>query len=337
MTVISPSPAGLHATSTRLPVEGLLPSFDGATGWLNSPPLTAADLAGKVVVANFWTFTCVNWLRQLPHVRAWAGKYSDHNVVVIGVHAPEFGFERDRANVERAVHDLRIDYPVAIDNDYAVWSAFDNHYWPALYLADDLGRIRYHHFGEGEYAQSEMVLQRLLVEARLTDHDHEVVPVEARGVEAPADWDHLRTPETYLSGGRGERFASPGMAKPGRQTYELPEFLRFNQWALAGDWTIGPENVKLNRAGGIIAFRFVARDANLVLSPGTSERIPFHVLLDGQPPGSSHGVDIDEEGNGVLSDARLYQLVREHDTVRERTLTITLLDSGAEAYAFTFG
>ncbi|WP_127503699.1 redoxin domain-containing protein [Actinoplanes solisilvae] len=322
-----PAPVGLHTVSARLPVEGKLASFDGATGWLNSPPLTAADLAGKVVVVNFWTFTCINWIRQLPHVRAWAEKYGDHDVVVIGVHAPEFGFEHSRENVLRAVHDMRIDYPVAIDNDYAVWSAFDNHYWPALYFADETGLVRHHYFGEGEYDQSEMVLQQMLVDARLTDHDHEVVPVEALGVEAPADWDHLRTPETYLGGGRGV----------GRHDHERPESLNLNDWALTGQWAIGREYARLDRGGGSIAYRFLARDAHLVLSSGATGPIPFRVLLDGEAPGESHGLDVDDQGRGVLRDGRLYQLVRVHDTVRPRTLEITFLEPGAEAYAFTFG
>ena len=211
-----PAPAGLHTSSARLPVEGRLPSFEGATGWLNSPPLTPADLRGKIILVDFWTYTCVNWLRQLPYLRAWAGKYADHGLVVIGVHTPEFPFEHDLANVRRAVRDLRIDYPVAIDNDYAVWSAFANHYWPALYFADAQGRIRHHHFGEGEYQQSEMVIQQLLAEAGTTDHDHELVSVDARGLEAPADWASLRSPETYAGYERTENFASPGGGLPGK-------------------------------------------------------------------------------------------------------------------------
>ena len=309
-----------------------MPSLDGATEWLNSEPLDPAELRGRVVLVNFWTLTCINWLRQEPYVRAWSQAYRDDGLVVIGVHTPEFSFEHEIDRVRRATKEREIDYPVAVDNDYEIWSAFDNHYWPALYFVDADGIIRDHHFGEGRYEQSERVIQRLLGVER------ELVSVEGLGVEAEADWDHLRTPETYLGYGRGERFASPdGAAFDERRAYELPERLRLNHWALAGEWTIGRENVVLDQAGGSIAYRFHARDAHLVLSPGAREPIPFRVLLDGEAPGPSHGVDVDEDGNGVLRDGRLYQLVREHDAVRERTLEITFLEPGAEAYAFTFG
>ena len=310
-----------------------MPSLGGATGWLNSEPLGPAELRGHVVLVNFWTLTCINWLRQEPYVRAWSQAYRDDGLVVIGVHTPEFSFEHeiDLACGE-ATKERGIDYPVAVDNDYEIWSAFDNHYWPALYFVDADGIIRDHHFGEGRYEQSERVIQQLLGVER------ELVSVEGLGVEAEADWDHLRTPETYLGYGRSEHFASPdGAAFDERRAYELPERLRLNHWALAGEWTIGRENVVLDQAGGSIAFRFHARDAHLVLSPGAREPIPFRVLLDGEAPGPSHGVDVDEDGNGLLRDGRLYQLVREHDKVRERTLEITFLEPGAEAYAFTFG
>ena len=251
-------PAGLHTTSAQLPVEGRLPSFEGATGWLNSPPLTADGLRGKVVLVNFWTYTCVNWLRQLPYVRAWAGKYS--GLVVVGVHTPEFSFEHNLDNVRRAVQDMRVDYPVAIDNDYVVWSAFDNHYWPALYFADAKGRIRHHHFGEGEYQQSEMVIQQLLAEAGSADAGHDLVSVEAPGVEAPADWETLRSPENYTGYGRTEGFASPGGAEPDKpHLYTVPARLSLNDWALAGDWTIQEEAATSNTASGQIACRFQAR------------------------------------------------------------------------------
>jgi hypothetical protein len=253
-------------------------------------------------------------------------------LVVIGVHTPEFSFEHELDRVRRATRELAVDYPVAVDNDYEIWSAFDNHYWPALYFVDADGIIRDQHFGEGRYEQSERVIQRLLGVER------ELVSVEGLGVEAEADWDHLRTPETYLGYGRSEHFASPnGAAFDERGAYELPERLRFNQWALAGEWTIGRESAVLDQAGGSIAYRFHARDAHLVLSPGAREPIPFRVLLDGKAPGPSHGVDVDEDGNGLLRDGRLYQLVREHDAVRQRTLEITFLEPGAEAYVFTFG
>jgi thiol-disulfide isomerase/thioredoxin len=309
-----------------------MPSLGGATGWLNSEPLGSAELQGRVVLFNFWTLTCINWLRQEPYVRAWSQVYRDDGLVVIGTHTPEFSFEHEIDRVRQATKEREIDYPVALDNDYQIWSAFDNHYWPALYFVDTDGTIRDQHFGEGHYEQSERVIQRLLGVER------ELVSVEGLGVEAEADWDHLQTPETYLGYGRSEHFASPdGAAFDERLTYELPERLRLNQWALAGDWTIGREKIVLDEAGGSIAFRFQARDAHLVLSPRAHEPIPFRVLLDGEAPGSSHGVDVDEDGNGLLRDGRLYQLVRQQDGVRERTLEITLLEPGAEAYVFTFG
>ena len=339
MTAHWRTPTGLHTSPARLPVEGRLPSFGSATGWLNSPPLTMADLQGKVTLVNFWTYTCINWLRQLPYFRAWAGKYAEHSLAVIGVHTPEFGFEHELANVRRAVHDMRIDYPVALDDDYAVWSAFDNHYWPALYFADAEGRIRHHHFGEGEYQQSDMIIQQLLTEAGTTDHDHELVSVEARGAEAAADWATLRSSENYTGYERTENFASPGGILPGEpHHYTPPAELRLNHWALAGDWTTQEEAARLDTADGRIACRFQARDLNLVMGPaasGTPTR--FRVLLDGQPPGPDHGTEVDDHGSGTLAEQRLYQLVRQHRPVTERTFHITFPDPGAEAYAFTFG
>jgi thiol-disulfide isomerase/thioredoxin len=295
-----------------------MPSLGGATEWLNSEPLGPAELRGHVVLVNFWTLTCINWLRQEPYVRAWSQAYRDDGLVVIGVHTPEFSFEHDIDGVRQATTERGIDYPVALDNDYEIWSAFDNNYWPALYFVDTEGVIRDHHFGEGRYEQSERVIQRLLGVER------ELVAVEGVGVEAEADWDHLRTPETYLGNLRSERFGSP-------------DRLPLNHWALAGEWTIGRESVVLDHAGGSIAHRFHARDAHLVLSRGAGEPIPFRVLLDGEAPGPSHGVDVDEGGSGLLGDGRLYQLVRQRDAVRERTLKITFLEAGAEAYSVTFG
>jgi thiol-disulfide isomerase/thioredoxin len=309
-----------------------LPSFAGATEWLNSEPLGSAELEGHVVLVNFWTLTCINWLRQEPYVRAWSRAYRDDGLTVIGVHTPEFSFEHDIDTVRRATQERGIDYPVPIDNDFEVWSAFANHYWPALYVVDAEGIIRDHHFGEGRYEQSERVIQRLLGVER------ELVSVKGLGVEAEADWDALGTPETYLGYARSEQFASAnGVAFGEPSAYEFPERLLFNHWALAGEWTIGPENVVLDQAGGSIAYRFHARDAHLVLSAGAREPIPFRVLLDGGAPGASHGVDVDEDGHGVLRDDRMYQLIREHDAVRQRTLEITFLEPGAEAYSFTFG
>jgi thiol-disulfide isomerase/thioredoxin len=308
-----------------------MPVLSGTTEWINSEPLSPAELRGHVVIVNFWTLTCINWLRTEPFVRAWSHAYRADGLIVIGVHTPEFSFEHDIDRVRRATKDRAIDYPVAVDNDYAVWSAFDNHYWPALYFVDKEGIIRDFHFGEGRYEQSERVIQRLLG----VDRQH--VTVEGLGVEAEADWRHLETPETYLGDRRGERFASPGGATFERRGYEFPAYLRLNDWALAGEWTIGPENVVLDRAGGSIAFHYHARDVHLVLSSGANGPIPFRVFVDGAAPGRSHGVDVDEDGNGVLRDGRLYQLVRAHDTVREQTVEITFLEPGAEAYAFTFG
>jgi hypothetical protein len=309
-----------------------MPSLGGATEWLNSEPLGLAELRGHVVLVDFWTFTCINWLRQEPYVRAWSQAYRSDGLIVIGVHTPEFSFEHEIDRVRQATRERGIDYPVAVDNDYVIWSAFDNHYWPALYFVDAEGSIRDQHFGEGRYEESERVIQRLLGVER------ELLPVEGLGVEAEADWDNLRTSETYLGHGRSEHFASPdGAAFDEGRAYELPERLRFNHWALEGEWTIGREKVVLDQAGGSIAFRFHARDAHLVLSPRAGEPIPFRVLLDGEAPGAAHGVDVDEDGKGLLQDGRLYQLVREHDAVRERTLEITFLEPGAEAYAFTFG
>ena len=309
-----------------------MPPLSGAAGWLNSEPLGPAELRGQVVLIDFWTLTCINWLRTEPYVRAWSQVYRSHGLVVIGVHTPEFSFEHGIDEVRRAVEVRGIGYPVAVDNDYAIWTAFANHYWPALYFADADGVIRDHHFGEGRYEQSERVIQRLL------GVEGDLVSAEGAGVEAQADWDHLRTPETYLGYGRSQNFTSPdGAAFGERRAYELPGRLPFNHWALAGEWAIGPEKVVLGQAGGSIACRFHARDAHLVLSRGTRQPIAFQVSLDGAAPGPSHGVDVDERGDGLLSDGRLYQLVRQDGEVRERTLEVAFTEPGAEAYVFTFG
>src|SRR5437879_6118068 len=285
-----------------------MPPLGGATEWLHSEPLGPADLRGHVVLVDFWTLTCINWLRTEPYVRAWSQAHRNDGLVVIGVHTPEFSFEHEIDRIRQATKERGIDYPVAVDNDYEVWSAFDNSYWPALYFVDAHGIIRDHHFGEGRYEESERVIQRLLGVER------ELVSVEGLGVEAEADWDHLRTPESYLGYERSDEFASPnGATLAERVAYELPKRLRLNQWALAGEWTIGREKVVLNQADGSIAYRFHARDVHLVLSPGAREPITFRVLLDGEAPGPSHGVDVDEDGNGLLQEGRLYQLVREHD------------------------
>lgn len=309
-----------------------MPSLKGATKWLNSAPLDPERLLGLVVLVDFWTLTCINWLRTEPYVRAWSRSYRDDGLVVIGVHTPELSFEHDVARVRRATEQRGIDYPVAVDNSYAIWSAFDNHYWPALYFVDRNGLIRDHHFGEGRYEQSERTLQSLLGVER------ELVSVVGLGVEAEADWKQLRSPETYLGYERSEHFASPNDAvfdEP--RIYESPKHLQLNHWALVGEWTIGNESVVSEQAGGAITYRFHARDAHLVMSPGIREPIPFRVMVDGKTPGPSRGGDIDEHGNGLLQDGRLYQLLRAHDKVREQTLEITFLEPGAEAYIFTFG
>jgi thiol-disulfide isomerase/thioredoxin len=309
-----------------------MPSLGGAAEWLNSEPLSPSALRGHVVLVDFWTLTCINWLRTEPYIRAWSRAYRDDGLVVIGVHTPEFSFEHEVYRVRQATQDRSIDYPVAVDNGYAIWTAFDNHYWPALYFIDTDGFIRDHQFGEGRYSESEDLIQRLLGVKR------ELVSPVGVGAEAEADWDHLRSPETYLGHGRGENFASPGRAAfDERQSYQLPDHLELNQWALAGEWTVGREKVVLDQPGGTIGIRFHARDAHLVLSAGAREPVPFRVFLDGMPPGRSHGVDVDEHGNGVLRDGRLYQLVRQHGTVRERLLEVTFDAAGAEGYVFTFG
>jgi len=327
-------PAAVH-----LPIQGELPSLGGATGWINSQPLTLAELRGKVVLIDVWTYTCINWLRQLPYVRAWAEKYKNQGLVVIGVRTPEFAFEKNIDNVRRAAKDMKIDYPIAIDNEYAIWRALNNKYWPALYFVDAQGRIRHHHFGEGEYEQSERVIQQLLAEAGSDAISRELVSVDARGVEAAADWGSLRSPEIYLGYERTENFASPGgAASDKRRTYAVPARLRLNHWALSGDWTMNREAAVLNNASGQIAHRFHARDLHLVMGPaarGTSVR--FRVLIDGKPPGAAHGIDVDEQGNGTVTEQRMYQLIRQPKPIADRRFEIEFLDAAVEAFAFTFG
>jgi hypothetical protein len=325
--------------AVQLPVEGEMPSLGSATEWLNSQLLTAADLRGKVVLISFWTYTYINWLRQLPYVRAWAERYRDHGLVVIGVHTPEFSFERNVENVRRAAKDMRVNYPIAIDSDYAIWSAFKNRYWPALYFVDAQGHIRHHQFGEGQYEESEMILQRLLEEVGNDGITHELVSVDGRGVEAAADWDSLKSPETYLGYERTWNFASPGGAVLyERRVYDAPERLRLNHWGLSGDWKLRQQSAVLYEANGRIAYRFHARDLHLVMGPaarGTSVR--FRVLIDGEPPGTAHGIDVDDQGDGTVSEQRLYQLVRQETPIADRLFEIVFLDSGVEAYCFTFG
>ncbi len=316
-----------------------LTSLERADEWLNSPPLTAADLRGKVVLIDFWTYTCINWLRTLPYIRAWQKKYREQGLVVIGVHAPEFAFEKDVNNVRRAVKEMRIDYPVAVDSEHVIWRAFRNQYWPALYFIDAQGRVRHHYFGEGSYDQSEMIIQALLAEAGNGGVGRELVSVDAGGIEAAADWGNLKSPENYVGYERTENFASPGGAvldKP--RMYQVPAMLRLNEWALSGDWTVKNQVAVLNKPNGGIAYRFHARDLHLVMgpaAPGTSVR--FRVLIDGQPPGAAHGVDVDEQGEGTVTEQRLYQLIRQPQPIADRQFQIEFLGPGVEAFAFTFG
>jgi thiol-disulfide isomerase/thioredoxin len=322
----------------QLPVEGEMPSLEGAALWLNSQPLTAESLRGRGVLVQFCTYTCINWLRTLPYVRAWAEKYEGRGLTIVGVHTPEFPFEKDVDNVRRALKEMRVAYPVAVDNDYAVWRAFNNQYWPALYLMDAQGRIRHHHFGEGEYEQSERVIQRLLGEAG-AGVGQELVSVDARGIEAAADWESLKSPENYVGYGRTENFASPGgPIQDKSRVYVTPARLSLNQWALSGDWTMGKGAVALNKAGGRIAYGFHARDLNLVMGPSArGSSIRFRVTLNGQPVGSARGADVDEQGNGTVTEQRLYQLIRQPKPITDRRFEIEFLDAGAEAFALTFG
>jgi thiol-disulfide isomerase/thioredoxin len=310
-------------------IAGHLPGFDGATGWLNSEPLTPAGLRGKVVLVDFWTYTCINWLRTLGYVRAWAEKYEDQGLVVVGVHTPEFPFEKDPDNVRWAAKEMRVEYPVALDPGYAVWRAFSNHYWPAVYIADAEGRIQHHQFGEGGYDECERVIQRLLRGAGRDGIGDDLVSPTLEGFEVQADWTNLGSPETYLGSDQAQNFA--GMDVP-------PDRLRLNQWALARDWTVEGGASVLNEAGGRIGFRFHARDVNLVLGPRTpGTPIPFRVLVDGKPPGDAHGLDVDEEGNGTVVHQRLYQLIREPGAITDSTFEIGFLEPGVEGYVFTFG
>jgi thiol-disulfide isomerase/thioredoxin len=315
-----------------------LAALGRANDWLNSPRLTPENLSGKVVLVEFWTYTCINWLRTLPYVRAWAKKY-EQGLVVVGVHTPEFAFEHDIDNVRRAVRQMRIEYPIAIDNDYAIWRAFDNHYWPALYIVDARGRLRQHLFGEGEYASFERAIQQSLAEAGVAGSSQAPVSIEALGVEAPADWSALRSPENYVGYDRTQNFASPhGVDRNRRRVYTAPARLALNQWALVGEWTIGQQATVLSSFNGRLVYRFHARDLHLVMGPprqGLSLR--FRVSIDGHPPGPAHGIDADEGGNGTVVEQRLYQLIRQPGPIVDRQFEIEFLDADIEAFAFTFG
>jgi cytochrome c biogenesis protein CcdA/thiol-disulfide isomerase/thioredoxin len=326
------------AQEVNLGVEGGFPSLSGAEEWLNSPPLTREELKGKVVLIDFWTYSCINCLRAIPYVRAWAEKYKDHGLVVIGVHTPEFAFERKVSNVRAAVAELKIEYPVPIDNEYKIWRAFDNQYWPAHYFIDAKGRIRYHHFGEGEYDRSERVIQQLLAEAGDEGYSAALVSVTASGAQAAPDDSDVKSPETYIGYNRADNFVSPGgIAEDESHDYASAP-LQLNQWSLSGDWTVGAENAALNKQDGRIAYRFHARDLHLVLGPAADNKpIRFRVSIDGAAPGTKHGADIDADGRGVVEGQRLYQLIRQSGAISDRTFEIEFLDPGVQAYAFTFG
>ena len=319
--------------------EGDFPSLDGAVEWINSPPLTPQGLRGKVVLIDFWTYSCINCLRAIPYVKAWAEKYKDKGLVVIGVHTPEFAFEAKTDNVKRAVRDLKITYPVAVDSDFAIWRAFFNQYWPAHYFIDAQGRMRHHHFGEGDYAESERVIQQLLAEAGNKDVEKGVVSVSESGALAAADEANIKSPETYLGFMRVKNFISPETTVHEQdQLYSVPAGLELNQWALDGTWNIHDERAMLSAAGGKIVYRFHARDLHLVLAPGDDGKpVRFRVTIDGQPPGDDHGADIDAAGDGTVTEQRLYQLVRQKGPVKDRTFQIEFLDPGVQAFAFTFG
>jgi thiol-disulfide isomerase/thioredoxin len=327
------------AGAADLPVEGALPSFDGANGWLNSQPVTPSGLRGHVVLVQFWTYTCINWLRTLPYVRAWAQRYRDHGLIVIGVHTPEFRFEHELDNVRRAAQARRIDYPIAIDNDYAVWRAFANHYWPALYFVDAQGQMRHHRFGEGDFERSEMIIQQLLRDAGVDGIPEGLLSVEGQGAEAAADWADLSSPETYLGYDQTANFESPtGVALDRRHVYAAPARLSLNRWGVSGDWTVSADAILLNEPNGRIACQFHARDLHMVLGPaahGTSVR--FRVFIDGQTVGAAHGVDVDEEGNGTVGEPRMYQLIRQLHPIGDRRFEVEFLDAGVEAFNFTFG
>jgi thiol-disulfide isomerase/thioredoxin len=329
----------LAGDDAGLPDEGRLASFEGATGWINSESLTPEGLRGRVVLVDFWTYTCVNWLRTLPYLRAWHAKYREHGLTVIGVHTPEFGFERNVDNITRETRDFGVEYPVAIDSDYGVWQAFANHFWPAVYIADAEGRIRYHHFGEGEYPMTEMVIQRLLLDAGADGIDQDLAMVDPRGLEVAADWRTLQSPETYMGYRQSTGFAQEDVASfDESDVYELPTRLLLNHWGLSGTWTVAGHAAISNEPGARIAFQFHARDLNLVMGPASSEaEIPLRVFLDGQPAEDARGTDVKAGGNGVVSDQRTYQLIRQSGVIADRRFEIEFLESGVEAYCFTFG
>ena len=332
-------PAATQRVAVQLNDEGQFPGFDGAVKWLNSPPLTRTELKGKVIVVDFWTYSCINCLRSIPYVEAWSEKYKNDGLVVVGVHTPEFAFEKDPANIAKAVADLKITYPVAVDSDYAIWKAFNNQYWPAHYFIDAKGKIRYHHFGEGKYDESEEVIQELLREKNSAVQAGGFVQVHGSGSEAPPDFSDVASPETYVGYDRAQNYASPEKIRQDKpQTYTAPARLTVNQWGLVGSWNVSGEHAQLLAAPGKVIFRFHARDLHFVLGPGKNgQPIRFRIRIDGTPPGEDHGVDTDAKGDGVVKEYRLYQLVRQKGKVEDRTFEIEFLDPGVQAFAFTFG
>ena len=335
MTIAGAHFNGIASAKARSELSALA----GATAWLNSEPLTSTGLHGKVVLVDFWTYSCINWRRQLPYVRAWAEKYAKYGLVVIGVHSPEFSFEKDVANVRWATKDMGIDYPVVIDNDQAIWRAFNNEYWPALYFVDAKGHTRHSVFGEGQYEQSEVVIQRLLSEAGVPGIRNEMISVYARGAEAAPDWNSLKSEENYLGYGRTENFSSSGGARADKNhEYSTPKTMGLNDWALSGAWTMGREAIALNQANGRIVYRFHARDLHLVMGPvEPNASIAFRASIDGQVPQNAHGVDVDKQGNGTVKESRMYQLIRQPSFVVDRLFEIQFLASGVNAFSFTFG
>jgi thiol-disulfide isomerase/thioredoxin len=329
----------LEGDDVALPVEGRLASFDGARTWLNSDPLTPEKLHGRVVLVDFWTYTCVNWLRTLPYLRAWAAKYRHDGLTVVGVHTPEFDFERNIENVVAQARRLGVEYPIVVDSGYAVWDAFANHFWPAVYIADGDGRLRFHHFGEGEYPMTEMVIQQLLLAAGSDNVDQSLVGVQPRGLELSADWQTLESPETYVGYRQSSGFAQEDVARFDEPTaYSLPGRLRLNEWGLSGTWTVAGHAATLNEPGGRIGFAFHARDLNLVMGPSSpGGSVPFRVFLDGQLATDAHGSDVELLGNGTVRDPRTYQLIRQSGPIVDRLFEVEFLGAGVEAYCFTFG
>jgi thiol-disulfide isomerase/thioredoxin len=329
----------IGSASAQSTIDSTSPSFAGATRWLNSPPLTMRNLRRKVVLVDFWTYTCINWRRTLPYIRAWNDKYPKHGLVLVGVHTPEFDFEKDAEDVTRASVAMGIKYPIAMDNEYAIWRSFENQYWPALYFIDARGQIQSHNFGEDNYQQSERLIQQLLLKEGTGGFDRELASVDATGAEAAAAWSDLGSQENYVGYERTENFSSPGgLARRKCRSYGYPTTLKLNHWALAGSWTAEKHAVASNAARARVAYRFHARDLHLVMSPASrGTPVRFHVLLDGLPPGAAHGTDIDEQGTGVLTEPRMYQLIRQPKPIVDRSFEIEFVDSGAEAFSFTFG